>query len=409
MAAPSTASPTASPTRTSTPGATTRRQSDPDAVYAAEINLDLGQVTPHISGPHSVQVMTSLAEMDQQQDGHPQGLPGVLHQQPPGRPRAGGRGGRRRQARWPTGVEFYVAAASQPIEEQAKASGAWQKLLDAGARPLPPGCGPCIGLGVGLLEDGEVGISATNRNFKGRMGSRDAEAYLASPAVVAASALAGYITGPDGHGLAGRACRTATSANSPAAGGAAGDVEILDGFPAGLEGRVLFLPHGQPQHRRHLRQGLHLPRGHHPREDGRGGDGELRSRVRRPGRPGRHPGRRLQLRHRQQPRAGRHRPAGRGHQAGDRRQLLADLPAQRHQQRLHLRGVPRAERRHARPTSPTGQTSRTIIGDDPLALDFARSAITWRGDEYRFTPLGKPVQEVVIAGGVENQVRASLA
>jgi len=54
----------------------------------------------------------------------------------------------------------------------------------------------CIGLGAGTLEDGEVGISATNRNFKGRMGSRNAEAYLATPAVVAASAIAGFIDGP---------------------------------------------------------------------------------------------------------------------------------------------------------------------------------------------------------------------
>ncbi|MBE9470902.1 MAG: homoaconitase, partial [Chloroflexi bacterium] len=51
---------------------------------------------------------------------------------------------------------------------------------------------------------------------------------------------------------------------------------------------------------------------------------------------------------------------------------------------------------------------KTIIGDDQLEMDFARSVITWRNEKYRFTPLGKPVQEVVIAGGVENQVRASL-
>ena len=69
------------------------------------------------------------------------------------------------------------------------------RRCDAGAQPLPSGCGPCIGLGAGLLEPGEVGISATNRNFKGRMGSRDAQCYLASPAVVAASAIAGYICG----------------------------------------------------------------------------------------------------------------------------------------------------------------------------------------------------------------------
>ena len=65
--------------------------------------------------------------------------------------------------------------------------------------PLPAGCGPCIGLGTGLLEAGQVGISATNRNFKGRMGSKDALAYLASPEVVAASALKGIIAGPGNY------------------------------------------------------------------------------------------------------------------------------------------------------------------------------------------------------------------
>jgi homoaconitate hydratase len=68
-----------------------------------------------------------------------------------------------------------VAAASDEVQSTAEARGDWQTLLAAGAIPLPPGCGPCIGLGVGLLEDGEVGISATNRNFKGRMGSPNAE------------------------------------------------------------------------------------------------------------------------------------------------------------------------------------------------------------------------------------------
>ncbi len=51
---------------------------------------------------------------------------------------------------------------------------------------------------------------------------------------------------------------------------------------------------------------------------------------------------------------------------------------------------------------------KTIIGEDQLEMDFARSVITWRNEKYRFTPLGKPVQEVIIAGGVENQVRNSL-
>lgn len=85
------------------------------------------------------------------------------------------------------GVKLYVAAASLPEQKAAEDAGDWQAMLDAGAIPLPAGCGPCIGL-AGLLEDGEVGISASNRNFKGRMGSQKAKAYLASPEVVAASA-----------------------------------------------------------------------------------------------------------------------------------------------------------------------------------------------------------------------------
>lgn len=73
----------------------------------------------------------------------------------------------------------------------------WQTLIDAGAKTLPAGCGPCIGLGIGLLEKGEVGSSATNRNYKERMVHPEAIAYLASPAVVAASAAKGVICGPD--------------------------------------------------------------------------------------------------------------------------------------------------------------------------------------------------------------------
>ena len=80
--------------------------------------------------------------------------------------------------------------------QQAETDGTWQTLVGAGAIPLPSGCGPCIGLGIGTLKAGEVGISATNRNFKGRMGDRNAKAYLGSPAVIAASAIAGYICAP---------------------------------------------------------------------------------------------------------------------------------------------------------------------------------------------------------------------
>ncbi|KAI8715115.1 Homoaconitase, mitochondrial [Fusarium sp. LHS14.1] len=94
------------------------------------------------------------------------------------------------------GVKFYVAAASILEQKIAEEAGDWDVLREAGAEFLPSGCGPCIGLGTGLLEEGEVGISASNRNFKGRMGSPLAKAYLAGPEIVAASAIQGKIAGP---------------------------------------------------------------------------------------------------------------------------------------------------------------------------------------------------------------------
>jgi homoaconitate hydratase len=137
------------------------------------------------------------------------------------------------------GVELYVAAASAEVQAHAEASGAWAALLDAGAIPLPPGCGPCIGLGTGLLEDGEVGISATNRNFKGRMGSRDAQAYLASPQVVVASAVAGRIRGATAN-EGSRPQRDFHEFPAPAA--PSEEVEILPGFPRAISGRLVFVP-----------------------------------------------------------------------------------------------------------------------------------------------------------------------
>ena len=94
------------------------------------------------------------------------------------------------------GVEFYLAPASAEVQAKSESTGDWQTLIGAGAIPLPPGCGACIGLGRGLVQKDEIAISSTNRNFKGRMGDRDAYVYLGSPAVVAASALAGFICAP---------------------------------------------------------------------------------------------------------------------------------------------------------------------------------------------------------------------
>jgi homoaconitate hydratase len=210
---------------------------DGDALYAGRIVLNLNDVTPHVSGPDTVQVMQSLAEIEPKKiaiqkaylvscvNSRLEDLSAaarVLH----GKKVA-------------PGVKFYLAAASMEVEDEAVKLGHWRTLLDAGAVPLPPGCGPCIGLGTGLLEPGEVGISATNRNFKGRMGSREAQCYLASPEVVAASAIAGYICGPSAV-TAKDVTRRFEEFAVPAA--AAEAVEILPGFPDVLRGRVIFLP-----------------------------------------------------------------------------------------------------------------------------------------------------------------------
>jgi len=89
-----------------------------------------------------------------------------------------------------------------------------------------------------LVEKGEIAISATNRNFKGRMGDRDAQVYLGSPAVVAASALAGFISAP--KAFADRAAGTAIR-RAPSKPQSAGSVEIIAGFPSSVRGRILFV------------------------------------------------------------------------------------------------------------------------------------------------------------------------
>ena len=94
-------------------------------------------------------------------------------------------------------VRFLIAPASKKIMQAALADGTLATLLSAGATFITSGCGPCVGTHQGVPGNGEVVISSTNRNFRGRMGNPRAEIYLASPAVVAASALAGQIVDPN--------------------------------------------------------------------------------------------------------------------------------------------------------------------------------------------------------------------
>lgn len=176
---------------------------DKGATYAKSLYLNLSTLSPYVSGPNSVKVATPLRDLEAKNiklnkaylvsctNSRASDLAAAAKVFKDAAEANNGE-----PVKVAEGVEFYIAAASTLEQEAAEAAGDWQAMLAAGAKPLPAGCGPCIGLGTGLLEPGEVGISASNRNFKGRMGSTDAKAYLASPEVVAASALAGKIAGP---------------------------------------------------------------------------------------------------------------------------------------------------------------------------------------------------------------------
>lgn len=210
-------------------------RADADAFYAKEMTLDLSTVRPHISGPNHVKVMCSVAEMEKRNLKIQKAyllscVNGRLSDFTEAAKVIKGK-------KVAEGVELYISAASSEVQRDSEKLGDWQALVEAGARVLPPGCGPCIGLGVGLLEAGEVGISATNRNFKGRMGSKDAEAYLSSPAVVVASAVAGKICGPVQFEHVEPEASIKINEQQTVDTGA---VELIEGFPESIEGDLLF-------------------------------------------------------------------------------------------------------------------------------------------------------------------------
>lgn len=168
--------------------------SDPDARYESVLAYDLDALEPQVACPHTVDNVKPVSAAA----GKPvnQVLIGTC---------TNGRledleaaaaifKGRRVHP----SVRVLVIPASWEVYREALRSGALAALVDAGCVVLNSGCGPCLGAHEGLLAAGEVCLSTSNRNFQGRMGHRDSEIYLASPATAAATAVTGVITDPRG-------------------------------------------------------------------------------------------------------------------------------------------------------------------------------------------------------------------
>jgi len=377
---------------------------DPGAEYSARIVLDLSQVTPHVSGPDTVQTMQSVAQIDKKRVAiHKAYLVSCVNS----------RIDDLEAAAWvlcgkkvAPGLKLYVGAASAWTQQEAEKRGVWQALLAAGAIPLPPSCGPCIGLGTGLLEKGEVGISATNRNFKGRMGSREAQCYLASPEVVAASAIAGYITGPrqfQDREPARRYEEIAVNRHS------AEQVDILPGFPGRVEGRLVFLPQDN------VNTDAIYGKDYTYRDDMtpqmmaqvvmENYDPQFSVRAR----------------------AGDVIVGGFNFGTGSSREqavtclkakgiplIIAASFSQTYLRNAYNNGflcieVPTlVERLREQFTAEIGAKEKTIIPGDKLDIDFTGSTVIWRGERFVFPALGAVPQSLVIADGAENVVAKKL-
>ncbi len=162
------------------------------ATYSRVITIDLATLEPQVSAPHTVDNVTDLSDLGRIAidvvylgtctNGHYEDMAAAA------RILAG-----RRLA---PGMRMLVVPASAQALQRAADDGTLSTLLAAGATIGTPGCGACIGRHMGVLAPAEVCLFTGNRNFRGRMGSPQANIYLASPEVAAATALTGYITHP---------------------------------------------------------------------------------------------------------------------------------------------------------------------------------------------------------------------
>jgi len=167
---------------------------DDQAKYAKEIEIDLAEIFPLVAAPHQVDNVKAVAEVR-----------GTKLQEAMIGTCTNGRIEDLREAaqvlkgkKLPPDFQMVIVPASQKIYLQAMREGLIEIFLEAGANVLSASCGPCLGTGQGIPADNYNVISTANRNFKGRMGNKEAFIYLASPATVAHSALAGEIVDPRG-------------------------------------------------------------------------------------------------------------------------------------------------------------------------------------------------------------------
>jgi len=171
-------------------GAVREVWADEDALYAAEYHYCLDDLEPLVAKPDTVDNVASVTDVEKT----------VIHQAFIGTCTNGRLEDLRVSAAIMKGnkvkIKTIVIPASCEIYTAAIREGLITIFLEAGCVVSHPGCGPCIGVSGGVLADGEVCISTANRNFKGRMGSKDSQIYLASPATVAASAITGAIVDP---------------------------------------------------------------------------------------------------------------------------------------------------------------------------------------------------------------------
>jgi 3-isopropylmalate/(R)-2-methylmalate dehydratase large subunit len=165
---------------------------DEDAVYDQVVEIDASKLEPQIACPHTVDNVKPVGE-----------VAGKAVQQIVIGSCTNGRlddieiaAKILKGKKVAKGVRMLVFPASSRIYSEAMKLGLLSTLMEAGAVVMNSGCGPCLGVHQGALADGDVGLATTNRNFKGRMGNPNADVYLCSPAVAAASALTGVITDP---------------------------------------------------------------------------------------------------------------------------------------------------------------------------------------------------------------------